>query len=299
MRRVLKWVGIGLGVLLGVLVILGIVLYFIGTSRLNKTYHVEAEAITIPTDAASLSRGEYLAKTICAHCHGDDLSGDSFVDQAGIVTIYAKNLTTGKGGVGNMDDEEFVLAIRHGLEEDGKPLLIMPADVFINWSAEDLGSVIAYLRTIPPVDHEIPEPKISIIARAMLPLGLFGKPFPAEYIDHGQPFPAMPTIGVNVDYGAYLTHAFGCTMCHGDNLAGGITPEFAGPGQIPKSPNLTPAGDLGGWSEADFIQTLRTGTAPDGEELNDDHMPWKMYSKASDEDLQALWLYLQSLPATN
>jgi hypothetical protein len=133
----------------------------------------------------------------------------------------------------------------------------------------------------------------------MLPLGLFGKPFPAEYIDHDQPFPAMPTIGVNVDYGAYLTHAFGCTMCHGDNLAGGITPEFAGPGQIPKSPNLTPAGDLGGWSEADFIQTLRTGTAPDGEELNDDHMPWKMYSKASDEDLQALWLYLQSLPATN
>jgi mono/diheme cytochrome c family protein len=275
------------------------VLYFIGTSRLNKTYHVEAEAITIPTDAASLSRGEYLAKTICAHCHGDDLSGDSFVDQAGIVTIYAKNLTTGKGGVGNMDDEEFVLAIRHGLEEDGKPLLIMPADVFINWSAEDLGSVIAYLRTIPPVDHEIPEPKISIIARAMLPLGLFGKPFPAEYIDHDQPFPAMPTIGVNVDYGAYLTHAFGCTMCHGDNLAGGITPEFAGPGQIPKSPNLTPAGDLGGWSEADFIQTLRTGVTPEGKELNDDHMPWKMYSKASDEDLQALWLYLQSLPATN
>jgi cytochrome c553 len=298
MRRVLKWVGIILGVLLGVLVIAVIVLYFVGTSQINKTYHVQAETITVPTDAASLARGEYLAKTICTECHGDDLSGDSVIDMAGIVTIYSKNLTTGKGGVGDMDDEEFVLAIRHGLEEDGKPLVIMPADVFINWSQEDLGSVIAYLRTIPPVDHEIPEPKISIIGRAMLALGLFGKPFPAAYIDHNQPFPAMPSIGVNAEYGAYLTRAYACTMCHGDNLAGGVTPESAGPGEIPKSPNLTSAGDLGGWSEADFIQTLRTGTTPSGDKLNNDHMPWEMYAKASDEDLQALWTYLQSLPAT-
>jgi hypothetical protein len=102
-----------------------------------------------------------------------------------------------------------------------------------------------------------------------------------------------------MEYGAYLTRALGCTMCHGDNLAGGITPAFAAPGEIPKSPNLTPAGDIAAWSEADFIQTLRTGITPDGEELNDDHMPWKMYAKASDEDLMALWLYLQSLPPTD
>jgi mono/diheme cytochrome c family protein len=299
MRRVLKRIGIGLGVLLGVLVILVIVLAIIGTLRFTKTYHVQAEAIPIPTDAVSLARGEYLAKFICVECHGEDLSGDVVFDEAVIVSINAPNLTTGEGGMGHHDDDELILAIRHGLTENGKPLLIMPADVFIEWSAEDLGAVIAYLRTIPPVDHDVPETRVSIIGRALLPLGVFGNPFPAEYIDHNQPFPAMPTIGVNPEYGAYLARAFGCTMCHGDNLAGGVTPESAGPGEIPKSPNLTPAGDLAVWSEADFIQTLRTGTTPEGEKINNDHMPWEMYSRASDEDLQALWSYLQTLPATN
>ncbi len=299
MRKRLKWVGIGLGVLLGVLVIAVIVLYFIGTSRLNKTYHVQAENIPIPTDEASFARGEYLAKTICTECHGDDLSGDVLVDQAGIVTIYAANLTSGKGGIGDFDDEDFIRAIRHGLDEDGKPLLIMPAEIFIHWSIDDLGAVIAYLHTLPPVDHDRPEPKISIIGRALLPLGLFGKPFPAEYIDQSKAFPEMPTIGVNLEYGDYLTRAFGCTLCHGENLAGGIVAPSAPPGEIPKSPNLTPAGDLGTWTEADFVQTLRTGTTPDGDTINDDHMPWKMYAKASDEDLQALWMYLQSLPAVD
>jgi hypothetical protein len=60
-------------------------------------------------------------------------------------------------------------------------------------------------------------------------------------------------------------------------------------------PNLTPGGELAAWSEADFIQTIRTGATPSGHQLNA-VMPWKTYGKMSDDELKATFLYLQSLP---
>ena len=62
-------------------------------------------------------------------------------------------------------------------------------------------------------------------------------------------------------------------------------------------PNLTPGGELRGWTEADFIQAMRAGVSPSGHKLNPDFMPWKMYANMTDEELKSLWLYLQSLPA--
>jgi hypothetical protein len=60
--------------------------------------------------------------------------------------------------------------------------------------------------------------------------------------------------------------------------------------------NLTPGGDPGGWSEADFIAAMRTGITPSGQALIPE-MPWQLYGKMTDEELRAVWLYLQSLPA--
>ena len=297
MKRILKWGGIVLGVLLGIVLILMVILNIRTTSRLNKIYNIQAESVVIPTDETAIARGEYLARLICVECHAGDLRGENLADEAGLVTIYAANLTPGRGGIAERSNEELVMAIRHGIDPDGKPLIIMPAEVFSNWSEEDLGAVIAYLRTIPAVDNEQPEPRISIIGRALIGLGLFGKPFPAEYIDHDAPFIEMPTIGPNLEYGAYLARAVGCTLCHGDNLEGGIQPENAPPGEIPTSPDITQTGDLADWTEDDFLQLLRTGTTPDGHEIDTDHMPWDMYGRLSDDDMAALWVYLQSLPA--
>ena len=65
---------------------------------------------------------------------------------------------------------------------------------------------------------------------------------------------------------------------------------------MPLSPNLT--GDhLAGWTEVDFIITLRTGERPDGSIIDPEFMPTELYARVSDEDLRALWLYVQSLPA--
>jgi hypothetical protein len=88
--------------------------------------------------------------------------------------------------------------------------------------------------------------------------------------------------------------AAGCTGCHGSDYSGGPIPG-APPDTVPAS-NITPGGELAGWSESDFIQAMRTGVTPDGQEM-DPFMPWKNISKMTDDELKALWMYLQSLPA--
>ena len=61
------------------------------------------------------------------------------------------------------------------------------------------------------------------------------------------------------------------------------------------TPNLTPGGELAFWSEQEFLTAMRTGRTSDGRQLKED-MPWKYYGQMTDEELQAIWLYTQSLP---
>jgi len=126
------------------------------------------------------------------------------------------------------------------------------------------------------------------MGRVMLAAGMFGDDvFPAEFIDHNQTFPTMPEIGANSEYGAYLAQAL-CTNCHGEDMAGQVfDPEF------PPAPNLTPGGELGDWSESDFVQVFRT---PHTEDHGPGNMPWENFAKFEDDELSALWLHLQSLP---
>ena len=74
----------------------------------------------------------------------------------------------------------------------------------------------------------------------------------------------------------------------------GRTVQLDGPPIL--TPNLTPGGELGFWSEEDFIATLRTGVTPGGKQLRSE-MPWKYFGQMTDEELKAVWMYLRSLPA--
>jgi cytochrome c5 len=287
MRKVLKWIGIGLGVLIGLLITAALVLYFMGDAKLKKTRQVQPPELTIPADAESLARGEHLVNAACKSCHGDELSGIPILADPAIGTVYAANIS----GFGEMrTEEEMVLAIRHGIGQGGRQLVIMPAESFINFSAEDLGAVIAYLKKVPRAGMDTPEPVLTPMGQIMMGVGLFGQIFPAEYINHDQPFPAMPAISASLEYGEYLSRF--CTACHGEDLSGKAAVE---PG-APIAPNLTPGGGLGAWTEADFIQTIRTGVNPHGHNLDPEAMPWKSFGKFEDEELQAIYMYLQSLP---
>jgi len=64
----------------------------------------------------------------------------------------------------------------------------------------------------------------------------------------------------------------------------------------PLAPNLTPGGELGGWTEEDFFTLIRSGIHPSGRAI-DPVMPWQSYNKMTDSELQAIWVYLQELPA--
>ncbi|HXD09529.1 MAG TPA: hypothetical protein VN653_05665 [Anaerolineales bacterium] len=126
-RKIFKWIGIVLGSLIGLLVLAFVVLYSIGSVKWNKfhgKYDVPVETITVPTDQASIARGEHVAVThMCGDCHTDTLSGRS--DSApGLITLTIPNLTAGAGGVGATNsDEDWVRAIRHGVGYDGRGLV--------------------------------------------------------------------------------------------------------------------------------------------------------------------------------
>jgi cytochrome c553 len=298
-RKILKWAGIVVASLIGLLALAFIVLYIIGSAKWNRSrwnYDVPVETITIPTNQASIARGEHIATIrICGYCHAETLSGQ-FDTVPGLITLSFPNLTPGAGGVGATNtDKDWVRAIRHGVGHDGRGLLLMPVRLFYFVSDEDLGALIAYLKSLPPVDNELPRTNAAPLGRVMLALGQL----PSEatlpdvtMIDHNGPRPIAPEPGVTVEYGKYL--ALTCTLCHGANLNGQIVSK-GGPNKY-LAPNLTPGGEVHFWSEAQFMETLRTGVTPSGHHLID-VMPWKYFGQMTEDELRAVWMYLQSLPA--
>ncbi|MCL5950963.1 MAG: c-type cytochrome [Chloroflexi bacterium] len=197
--------------------------------------------------------------------------------------IDAPNLTPGKGGIGkDYTDADWVRSLRHGVGPDGKPLLVMPSADFYNLSDQDLGDIIAALKSLPPVDKEMQDPALTPLGQVLLSAGAFGDIIDAERIDHNGPRPTPVAPGATAAYGDYLVRTVGCRTCHGANLSGGKDPDP----KAPPAPNLTQSGDLRNWSEADFLTAARTRKS--------EFMPWKDLSRMTDDELKVIWLYLQS-----
>jgi cytochrome c553 len=286
MRNVLKWIGILLGGLLVAALIAVVAIYFITESRLNETYAVSVTAVEIPQQP-ELGERKYplVVVDLCRDCHRNDLAGQVMDDDPLTARLVAANLTAGKGGIGGeYTPEDWVRAIRHGIGRDGKSLIVMPSSEMNILSDTDLGIVISLIKSTPPIDNDLPEIYIGPMGRIFL----LQEPYilPASVIDHNLQSVQMPEPGVTVEYGEYLAHL--CALCHGKDFAGLDTP---GGGL-----NLTPAGYLGGWTETDFIETMRTGIAPDGVELDQEMMPVGIWGKLSDDELKAIWMFLQTLP---
>lgn len=294
MKKAFRIIGILLGSVIGLIFVAGVVLYFIGNARLNKYYDFPPSNLTISTDEASIAIGKHRAESLCAGCHGDDLSGVSnWFDQAPIGKIDSANLTSGLGGVGRefKSDEDYVRAIRHGIGPNGKPTLMFAVPATSHLSDEELADIIAYLKTIPPVDHETNGHQITPVGKIMLAAGQLGN-LPVEDAIHEAHVVAVPP-GVTVKYGKYLVDINDCRTCHGADLAGAMIPD---PTITKVTPNLTPGGELGVWTEEEFVNTLRTGITPHGHVLDPEFMPREVFERMTDDELKAMWMYLQSLP---
>lgn len=294
MKKVFKWIGIVLGSLVGLLLLAVLTMYLSGNYRLNKTYNFPASDLTIPTDEASIENGKHWGQTLCAGCHGQDLSGKiGFFNSPVLGKINSANLTAGKGGVGSKftSDEDYVRAIRHGVDPQGK-FLFMPAVVSTaNLGDQDLADIIAYLKTVPPVDHETGGHQFTPMARILLAAGMLGK-LPVEAVSH-QTHVTVPAAGGTAEYGKYLADTHDCRSCHGPQLNGGPFPD---PTVKKISPNLTPGGEVAFWTQDQFLNTIHTGVTPGGHPLDPKLMPWQEFKGMDDDELTAIYLYLKTLP---
>lgn len=296
MRRLLKWIGFTVAGLLGLVLILITAVYIVSGMRMSKTYTVAGAAIPIGADEASRRNGERLA-TIrgCIECHGQDLGGKIFIDDPALGTLYAPNLTRGKGGAASRyHNEDWDRSIRHGVNPNGRALLVMPSQEFNLISDKDLGDIVAYIESLKPVDRTFPASKVGPAGRALFIAGKIPL-VPAEVIDHTAKRVPAPAPGPTVAYGQYL--ATTCTGCHQKDFSGGSVP--GAPPTAPRSANLTPDFEtgIGMWTEAQFMTALRTGRRPDGRVLNPQAMPWKMTQHMTDEEIRALYRYLRTVPA--
>jgi mono/diheme cytochrome c family protein len=291
-RWFLKWPGVVLSGLLTLILAVIIGVAGIGLYKLNAPQSNPVPDVKVAGTPEQLARGQKLA-AICQGCHASagklplDGSPGNFIEGGPpLGTIYAPNLTPG-GETQGWTDGEIIRAIREGVHQDGHALIIMPTQAFNNLSDADVQALVAYLRSQPAVKRDLPKRDLNLLAALFVGSGMFPTAVKPPIT---QPVVAPPA-GATTDYGQYLVAIGGCRDCHGPDLAGGAVGGFA-----PVGPNLTLV--VPKWSEADFIQTMRTGVAPGGHALSAD-MPWKDVSDFStDDDLRAIFAYLHGLPPT-
>jgi mono/diheme cytochrome c family protein len=275
--------------------IINAVFFALGESRLNHKYIIPEETVSIPRDDEALAEGKRIFQYRgCEACHGEQLQGLVYLDNPAIGQVITPNLTTGQGGIGSQrTDEDLLRSIRHGIRPDETPLLFMPSTEFYYLSDADAGKVIAYIRNVPPVDNEMPASKLSVTGRIVMNITKEITFLPAELIPHDAPHPVSPQPGVTPEYGEYLSYS--CQVCHGPTYSGGEIPGF--PPEWPSAPNLTTGkgSRLPAWGEEGFIEIIRTGQKH-GRSINPDYMPWESYRHMTDDELRAVYTFLQSLP---
>jgi mono/diheme cytochrome c family protein len=295
MRTILKWIGYVLGGLLALLIMAAGIIYFQSESVLNKTYTAPQVNVTVPSDAATIARGKYLVEhvSVCVDCHGEDFGGGVVVDDPAIGYAPAPNLTTGQGGLGALrSDADFARVLRYGVLPDNKSVRVMPSNDYQNLSDADLAAIIAYVRSVPPVDKVTRPWELRPVGRILLTTGQLPIMI-AESIDPATVQPSAVPAGVTKEYGNYVANIAGCTGCHGLGLSGGSIP--GAPPDWIAAANITTAGAINGWSEADFISAIRTGVDKTGHQI-DDEMPTFRYAGMTDDELKAIWLFISTAP---
>ena len=292
MKRVLKWIAYVLGALILIILLASWYISSKFNSEFEKVITLEPQSIQIPTDSASIERGRILSVD-CRSCHGVDLGGKVFFDDPNIGVLPSANLTGAKGSeTEKYTDIDYVRAIRHGLNKSGNKLMIMPSTSLSHMSDQDLGCLIAFIKSLPKVERTFEQRKFTYMSQAMAGAGLFGNMFNYDIIDHenAKNIPA-PTVGNSVEYGSYLIKIKGCSECHKNDLKGGESPDPVSP----PVPDISKNSNSSKWTLEQFIQTFRTGTTPDGKVLDGQFMPFAGLGAHSDVEIEAVYNYIKSL----
>ena len=285
MKRILKTIGLILGVILLLAIIAAVFFASRTSSRMEQRFDVQPVLTSVVADSATLARGEHLLKVEgCWHCHAENLEGQVMMDMP-LWRMTAQNLTSGQGGIGrDYTVADWDRAIRSGVARDGRSLLIMPTEVYKNLSDADASALIAYLQQVAPRDAEHPPRELRFLGKLMLGMGNYD---PANAVHEPGSAPKVtPAHEPTLELGEYMT-SISCQGCHGADFQG----KDADDPNCPPSPALDASAD---WSLDQFTVSLRTGTTPDGRAMIDQCMPWSAFGQMTDTEIEAVYKYVRS-----
>lgn len=297
-------------------------MFILGSLLILGTAQPSANAQTPQTDEDLIAQGQYLAIiSNCRTCHTpfeekyttsselSDLQTLSLREVEALDTerafaggrpfdlgpqgvVISSNLTSDEAtGLGAWTDEEIERSLRTGISRDGRQMHpIMPYFTYANMSTQDMTALIAFLRTLEPLENEIPVSNLG--------LPNFALPMPSEEIGT----PDGSDLAARGQY--LLTGVIACTDCHTplnpetgepdfSKYFGGGQP-FEGPWGIVYGANITPHPEsgIGEWSSEDYYRAIASGVRPDGRRLV--LMPWQDYATLTTTDLEAVVNFLQN-----
>lgn len=247
----------------------------------------------------------------CASCHAEKRAeGDKRFELAGgrafetpFGTFLAPNVSMDPAtGIGGWSLDDFALAILNGVSPDGAHYYpAFPYASYARMTANDVADLWAFMQTLPAIERPSEPHQLGFPFNVRRGLGLWKR----LYLSRSQ----ITDIGSgdeSVARGQYLVEGPGhCGECHTPRsamggldpaqwLAGAPNPE--GDGRIP---NITPGeGGIGGWSQADIAEYLRSGFTPEFDTAGGAMVDViRNTSQISDADRQAIAAYLKALPA--
>jgi mono/diheme cytochrome c family protein len=306
-----------------VLAVLGLVAWV--EVHWNQRYDdVAGPDLHASTDPKVIEHGKYLVRgpAHCSNCHvatfdefirsdhGEVLplrGGVEFV-LGPIGTLYPKNLTPCKEtGIGRWDDRTVFRMMRNSIKPDGTATLnvLMP---FHRMADDDLIAVVSYLRSLEPVRNQVPEPKYTFMGKVIRTFAPLFKPV----LDAIPPKTAPPE-GPTRERGEYLArYVTNCIGCHtkGDLATGRfVGPEWGGGFEFEPPPKGVLGSDGKTWYRSPNLTAHENGVMnryPTKEEwikrfrqgriLPGTPMHWGPFSRMSDADLEALWVFFKSIP---
>jgi len=145
-----------IGVALLVLVALAAAALFAGDhlarQKMQRRVDVAVQPVAYKDDAAAIERGRYLFSSRgCVDCHGAKGNGHMFLDDGKGMRIAGPNISPGPGSVvKDYQPADWVRSIRHGVNPQGRPLMIMPSEDYNRFTDEDLAALVAYIRHLAP-----------------------------------------------------------------------------------------------------------------------------------------------------
>ena len=286
-NQFIKWGGTGLAALLSTAISLIGVIAVVGLVKVHAR-SAPATELKVAGTAEQIQRGKAISDGFCSVCHSKTgtLTGGLDIGEhfhVPIGSFVSANLTPA-GQLSRWSDADIFRAIRNSIDRDGRWLIIMSYTNAGKLSDDDIGAVIAYIRSLPPAGEPTVNPPdhLNLLGIAMLGAGMLpkGKPVSTGIVK-------APPVGPTFQYGEYILSYQDCRGCHGDKLTGGV------PGQLgPLGPDLNL---VKAWKFEEFAAAMRTGVDPNGHQLSK-QMPWQPVGRMSDEELSAVYQYLTHLP---